>query len=89
MTVTDRNGINIEVGFYVKVISLDPADFGHLEKTSLSEVMSMIGEVLEVYEVDEYGQAWVTKEWWLSGDEMIAHSVGLSSHEMEVQTGCS
>ena len=46
----------------------------------------MIGEILEVYEIDEYNQAWVRKEWWGSEDDMIGHSVGLNSHEFELFT---
>ena len=85
MRVTDRHGIEVKVDSFVKVLSLDPADFSHLDEKELSEVMSMIGEVLQVYEVDEYGQAWVTKEWWLSDSDVMSHSVGLSSKEMEIQ----
>lgn len=81
----DINGVEVTVDSYVKVLALDPAEFGHLEEKELSEVMSMIGETLQVYEVDEYGQAWVTKEWWLSENDVMSHSVGLSSNEMEIQ----
>ncbi len=47
--------------------------------------MSMIGETLEIYEIDAYDQAWVTKEWWLSEDDVMSHSIGLRNHECEVQ----
>ncbi len=79
----------MKVGDSVRVLSLDKADFGHLEEKELSEVMSMIGEVLEIYEIDQYGQAWVTKEWWDSEGDVMAHSVGLSSTEMELQSAYS
>lgn len=85
MKVTDKNGLEVKVDSYVKVLSLDAADFSHLDEQGLSEVMSMVGETLQVYEVDQYGQAWVTKEWWLSEDDVMSHSVGLSSNEMEAQ----
>jgi len=85
MVLKDKNGIEVTVDSHVKVLSLDPADFGHLEEKELSEVLSMIGETLQVYEIDEYGQAWVTKEWWLSENDVMSHSVGLSSNEMEIQ----
>ena len=80
----DRNGSEVHIGDLVKVLSLDPADFSHLDSEALSEVMTMVGNVLEVYEIDQYGQAWVTKEWWLGDDDVMSHSVGLSSHEFEV-----
>lgn len=80
----DINGINVKVGSHVKILSLNPDDFSHLEQKGLEEVMSMIGEILKVYEVDQYGQAWVTKEWWYAEDDMMSHSIGLSSNEFEV-----
>jgi len=80
----DRNGSEVHIGDLVKVLSLDPADFSHLDSEALSEVMTMVGNVLEVYEIDQYGQACVTKEWWLGEGDVMSHSVGLSSHEFEL-----
>jgi len=85
MPVKDKSGIEVTIDSYVKVLSLDPADFGQFEEKELSEVMSIIGEIMQVYEVDEYDQAWVTKEWWLSENDVMSHSVGLSSNEIEIQ----
>lgn len=80
----DKHGNKVHVGSLVRVLSLDPADFSHLESKELSEVMTMVGDILEVYEIDRYGQAWVTKEWWLGDGDVMSHSVGLSSHEFEL-----
>lgn len=80
----DRNGNTVDINCLVKVLSLDTGDFTYLGEKELSEIMSIIGETLEVYEIDEYGQAWITKEWWLSDNDVISHSIGLSSHEFEV-----
>ena len=85
----DKNGLEVKVGDFVKVLSLNVRDFGHLEEKELSEVMSMIGDVLKIYEIDEYGQAWVEKEWWLAEDDYMSHSVGLSANEMELQSAGS
>lgn len=89
MNLKDKNGFTVKVGSQVKVLCLDPEDFRNLDDEELSEVMSMIGEVLEVYEVDEYGQAWIAKEWWYNESDMMSHSVGLRPHEMEIQHGNS
>ena len=51
------------------------------------DLKTMIGEVFEVYEIDEHGSAWVEK-WWNDADgESHSHSVALASHEMEVVEG--
>jgi hypothetical protein len=45
----------------------------------------MVGEVFEVYEIDEYGAAWVEKAWLNeSGDYSHGDSLALDAHEMEV-----
>jgi hypothetical protein len=89
MSLTDIQGNDVCVGSLVRVLSLDPNDFRHLDEQALSEVMSMVGEVFEVYEIDKYGQAWVTKEWWSSESDVMSHSVGLSLGKMEVQSAYS
>ncbi len=64
MSVTDINGQQVVVGSLVNVISLDPKDFARLDLNELGEVMSLVGEVLEVEEIDEYGQAYDHIEEW-------------------------
>ena len=45
---------------------------------------SMEGEVFEVYEIDEWGGAWVEK-WWRAADgTSSSHSLGLGPNQMEV-----
>ena len=45
----------------------------------------MVGEVFEVYELDEWGQAWVSKDWFRDdAGHGRGHSMGLDSHEMEL-----
>jgi len=47
----------------------------------------MVGEVFEVYEIDEHGGAWIEK-WWRDGDDVShSHSLALAPHEMEVVSG--
>jgi hypothetical protein len=47
----------------------------------------MIGEVFEVYEVDEYGYPWVRKTWPVPGrGKSYSHSIALRPHEIEVVT---
>ena len=47
-----------------------------------NDLVTMVGEVFEVYEIDQYGSAWVEKVW--TGDGLSSHSIALASHEMEV-----
>ncbi len=45
----------------------------------------MIGLELEVYEIDEYGQAWVEMQWAIGPGEIESHALGLAPNEMELQ----
>ncbi|GAB5415591.1 MAG: hypothetical protein Cons2KO_31940 [Congregibacter sp.] len=83
-TPKDRNGKEVSVGSRVKVVEIDPEFLDTLPEDEKRDVASMLNEVFEVYDIDEYGQAWVEKWWHISEDESMSHSVALSSSEMEV-----
>jgi hypothetical protein len=40
--------------------------------------------VFEVYEIDEYGTAWVEKSWGEGNGQSRSHHLSLDSDEMEV-----
>lgn len=71
----DTNGNIVQVGTRVRVLSLSGRWLEELPGDEKDDVLSMIGEVFEVEEIDEYGQPWVRKQ---------SHSVALASSEMEV-----
>jgi hypothetical protein len=71
----DTNGNIVQVGTRVRVLSLSGKWLDELPTDEKDDVLSMIGEVFEVEEIDEYGQPWVRKR---------SHSVALASDEMEV-----
>ncbi|WP_162932652.1 hypothetical protein [Solimonas sp. K1W22B-7] len=79
MDTKDRDGNSIVVGSHVQVLSVPALDF---EPDEAERVQSMLGDVLEVYEIDLYGQAWVEKWWHLDSGESTSHSLALRSDEM-------
>src|SRR5262245_26945538 len=80
----DRNGKPVTIGSLVRVIRLSGEWFDNLPPDERSNVESMIGEVFTVEEIDEYGQAWVTKTWPNEVEETFrSHSVALALDEME------
>ena len=82
---TDRTGKVVAVGTRVRVLSLAGNWLDELPADEKRDVLSMIGEVFEVEEIDEYGQPWVRKS-WPNDDEGTyhSHSVALESYEMEI-----
>ncbi|MCX9158554.1 hypothetical protein OPU71_20725 [Niveibacterium sp. 24ML] len=82
---TDRE---VLVGSQVRLLQLSPAFLKSLPDDELAEVSSMIGEIFEVYEIDQYGCAWVEKGWnFPDTGQFMGHSLGLESHEMELVDG--
>jgi hypothetical protein len=81
----DRHGRIVRVGSQVRLLELDVGCLTNLLPDERLNVLSMVGEVFEVEEIDEYGQSWVRKTW--AGEEegtCFSHSFALQSAQMEL-----
>jgi hypothetical protein len=83
---TDRNGLAVATRTRVRVLGVSSSVLDRLETPERERVLSMVGEIFEVYEVDEWGGAWVEKWWHESDDQASSHSLGLHPSEMEVSS---
>ena len=80
----DKNGNAVTLGSLVRVVKIDPSLIEILPDEEVDDVKSMLNEVLEVYEIDEYDCAWVEKCWDRGDGETVSHSLSLSPSEMEL-----
>jgi hypothetical protein len=81
----DKNGRPVVIGSKVRLLCLSGNWLDELPTKEKEDVLSMIGEVFEVEEIDEYGHPWVKKSWPTGGDGMCYfHSIALDPHEMEL-----
>ena len=80
----DIDGNIVREGSRVRVLSIRASVVARLTANERADVLSMMGEVFEVYEIDEWGSAWVEKWWKDSEDESRSHSLGLASEEMKL-----
>ena len=81
----DINGSPVSVGTTVRILSLSGQWLNDLPAKERCDVMSMVGEIFVVKEIDEYGQPWVSKSWSDEAEGACrSHSVALESHEVEV-----
>jgi hypothetical protein len=79
----DCFGRNVRIGDRIRIIGFSKKFMDTLPPEDRDQVSEMIGNVFEVEEIDEVGQAWVTM-WWTSVDgETDAHGIGLAPSEME------
>jgi hypothetical protein len=73
------------VGARVRLLSLSGKWLDELPAEEKLDVLSMIGDVFEIEEIDEYGQPWVRKAWPNEAEGTChSHSIALASHEMEL-----
>jgi len=81
----DRNGNVVKVGARVRLLSLSGAWLDELPPAEKGEALSMIGEVFDVYDIDEYGQPWILKAWRAERNgETKSHSVAPAPCEIEI-----
>lgn len=81
----DINGSPVTVGSTVRLLSLSGQWLEDLPAEERSDVMSMVGEIFVVEEIDEYGHPWVRKSWPNEAEGRChSHLVALEQHEMEV-----
>lgn len=84
----DRNGKRVFPGARVRVVELSGRWFDELLPDEKSDVSSMIGEIFEIVEIDEFGHPWVRKSWVGVADGTYReHWVALESQEMEIVDG--
>ena len=81
----DKDGNIVKVGARVRLLSLSGKWFDELPAEEKQDVLSMVGEVFEIEEIDEYGHPWVRKSWPNEEEgKCHSHSVALESNEMEL-----
>jgi len=81
----DKYGRSVVIGSRVRVLELSSNFLASLPPDEIEDVRSMIGEVFEVYEIDEYGSPWVEKIWnYPDNDQCSSHSLALATDEMEL-----
>ena len=80
----DKNGRDVTVGSRVRVLAIKQSILDRLPDDEVEHVRAIVGEILEVYEIDEYGSPWVRKWWNVSEEQSFSHSFALRSSDMEL-----
>jgi hypothetical protein len=84
MKTHDLSGCIVNVGDQVKILTVRDSVLARLDSIDRDRVASIKGEVLAVYEIDEWGGAWVRREWDTGSGRWISHSLSLAPHEMQL-----
>jgi hypothetical protein len=83
MSTKDINGVPVRVRDRVKILAVPGAVLDRLPSAEEREVVeTLLGQTLEVGEIDASGLAWVIKELRLPDGRVWLQKLGLSSREM-------
>jgi hypothetical protein len=81
----DVTGKSVSLGDKVRVLSLSGQWLDDLPTEEKSDLLSMIGEIFEIEEIDQYGYPWIRKSWPNETEgKCHSHSLALEPHEMEL-----
>jgi len=80
----DINGVPVYVGTRVRVLKISESVLAQLPESEAEAARAMEGDVLEVYEIDEWGGAWVEDTWQAADGTTVSHALGLGPAQMEV-----
>ena len=80
----DRNGKAVTIGDRVRLLEIRPSILKRLSGQEHTDVSSMLGQELEVWDVYEDGQVWVSLS-WPRGDGLVeSHSIAVVPHAIEL-----
>lgn len=81
---TDRNGAAVAIGDRVRLFEIRPSILKRLAGSEHADVSSMLSQVLEVFDVYEDGQVWVSLSWPSSDGQTELHAIAVDHHAIEL-----
>jgi hypothetical protein len=81
---TDRNGTAVAIGDRVRLLEIRPSILKRLAGSEHADVSSMLGKELEVFDVYDTGQVWVSLAWPRQDGQTELHSIAVDPHAIEL-----
>lgn len=82
-TGVDRNGAAVRIGDRVRLLAIRPSILARLVGDENEDVSSMLGQVLEVFDVYDDGLVWVTLTWSRGDGRTESHSIAVDPLAIE------
>ena len=80
----DKNGKVVRPGDRVRLLDIRPTILARLTGTEHADVSSMLGQVLEVFDVYDDGQVWVWLRWDRGDGKIETHSIAVDPPQIEL-----
>ncbi|HVY05545.1 MAG TPA: hypothetical protein VHB46_06175 [Burkholderiales bacterium] len=83
----DRNGNAVRIGDRVRLLTIRPSILKRLTGSEHTDVASMVGRELEVFDVYDNGQVWVSLSWDRGDGQTELHSIAVDVEAIELVSG--
>jgi hypothetical protein len=83
-TGLDRHGNAVAIGDRVRLLQIRPSILARLSGQEHQDVASMLGQVIEVFDVYEDGQVWVSLAWSRGEGRVETHSIAVDPPAIEL-----
>lgn len=80
----DRSGQIVERGDKVRLLTIRPSILKRLAGSELADVSSMLGQILEVFDVYDDGLVWVSLSWSRDDGTTEIHSIAVDPDAIEL-----
>jgi len=80
----DRNGVPVQIGDLVRLFVIRPSILARLAGSEHTDVASMLGSEVEVFDVYEDGQVWVSMAWPRADGTTELHAIAVDSQAIEL-----
>lgn len=80
----DRNGKTVAIGDIVRIVALSDEFISNFPPDEQALITSMVGKFFKIYGIDDFGQPWVTREWYDEKGVLQSHIIALDAADMEL-----
>jgi hypothetical protein len=80
----ERNGAIVEIGDQVRLLEIRPSILVRLVGAEHSDVSTMLGQVVEVFDVYENGQVWVSAFFPRKDGTTEVHAISVDAKSIEL-----
>ena len=80
----DKHGQTVERGDFVRLLTIRPSILKRLTGSELTDVSSMLGQILEVFDVYDDGLVWVSLSWPRENGTTEIHSIAVDPEAIEL-----
>ena len=80
----DKFGRTVKIGDRVRLLSIKPSLIKRLTGDEQSDVSSLIGAVVDVFDVYDDGSVWISSKWTRGNGITEVHAIAVQASDIEL-----